>query len=147
MLRQIIENDSIRSQKEILERLEARDVKLTQASLSRYLKEIQATRIPDGNGGYVYKLQNMPPTSDITIGSKLESVEFVGSSFAVIKTYPGYADAVSIQIDQRQLPVFAGTVSGDDTILLIIRDGYCRRDVKKILIEEFPYLKDRIVND
>ncbi|MBQ5403403.1 MAG: hypothetical protein IIU11_03405 [Bacteroidales bacterium] len=147
MLRQIIENDNIRSQKEILDILKERGVDLTQASLSRYLKEIQATRIPDGNGGYIYKLQNMTPTADIMVSSKLESLEFVGANFAVIKTSPGYANAVSIQIDQRQLSAIAGTVSGDDTILLIIRDGYSRKEIKNILIDEFPYLRDRIMND
>lgn len=144
---QIIENDTVRSQQDILDKLKEQGVEITQASLSRYLKEIQASRIPDGRGGYVYK---MPPTAARTvsmISNEVQSVEFVGSNMVVFKTGAGYADAVSVQIDEKRLTAIAGTVSGDDTILVIIRDGYTRSDIRALLIKEFPYIKDKIVNE
>ena len=52
----IIESEVVRSQQDIISRLSERGIEVTQASLSRYLKEIQASRIPDGAGGYIYKL-------------------------------------------------------------------------------------------
>ncbi|MBR4267930.1 MAG: ArgR family transcriptional regulator [Bacteroidales bacterium] len=144
---QIIENETVRSQQDILEKLAEQGVEITQASLSRYLKEIQASRIPDGRGSYVYK---MPPTSARTvsmISNEVISVEFVGPNMVVFRTDGGYADAVTVQIDERKLDLIAGTVSGDDTILVIIRDGYTRSETRSILIKEFPYIKDKILNE
>ena len=53
IISQIIESETVRSQNDIIDRLRERGITLTQASLSRYLKEIQASRIPDGNNGYI----------------------------------------------------------------------------------------------
>jgi transcriptional regulator of arginine metabolism len=146
LLRQIIENEEIRSQRDILSRLSNEGIKITQASLSRYLKEMNAVRVSDGAGGYYYKLPASSVKNDM-MTSQVNSVEFAGESIAVVKTGAGYANAVSVQIDAKQFPVIAGTVSGDDTILIIIRDGYSRADVKKILIKEFPHLKDKFLNE
>ncbi|MCQ2253587.1 MAG: ArgR family transcriptional regulator, partial [Bacteroidales bacterium] len=55
LIANIIENETVRSQQDIIDKLTEQGIELTQASLSRYLKEIQASRIPDGQGGYVYK--------------------------------------------------------------------------------------------
>ena len=139
----MIETEDVRSQKDILNRMKEQGVEVTQASLSRYLKEMNAVRVSDGEGGYIYKLQSVSTSADLIIGSKIESLEFAGDNLAVIKTGSGYADAVSVQIDQRHLKEIAGTVSGDDTILMIIRDGYSRNEVKDVLIKEFPFLKEK----
>ncbi|MBR3711964.1 MAG: ArgR family transcriptional regulator, partial [Bacteroidales bacterium] len=52
LLRQMIETEEIRSQKDILNRMKEQGVEVTQASLSRYLKEMNAVRVSDGEGGY-----------------------------------------------------------------------------------------------
>lgn len=144
----IIKSEVVRSQQDIITRLSERGIEVTQASLSRYLKEIQASRIPDGAGGYIYKL---PDETEMTQGagitSEIISVEFVGQSIVVIRTGGGYANAVSALIDSRSLSQFAGTVSGDDTIIIVIRDGYSRKQVKEKLISEFPYIKEKFINE
>jgi arginine repressor len=65
----------------------------------------------------------------------------------VIRTGGGFANAVSALIDSRNIQLFAGTVSGDDTIMIAIRDCYTRRQVKQTLISEFPYIKDKFLNE
>lgn len=145
LLRQMIETEEIRSQKDILNRMKEQGVEVTQASLSRYLKEMNAVRVSDGEGGYFYKLPAGAVRADI-MSSQVEAVEFAGTNMVVVKTQAGYANAVSVQIDAKRLPVIAGTVSGDDTILIIIRDGFSRTEVEKVLIQEFPSLKDKIIN-
>ncbi len=144
----IIESEVVRSQQDIISRLSERGIEVTQASLSRYLKEIQASRIPDGAGGYIYKLPDGAGQSQgAGIALKVISVEFAGQSMVVVRTAGGYANAVSALIDSRSLPLFAGTVSGDDTIILVIRDGYTRKQVKQTLVSEFPYIKEKFLNE
>ncbi len=145
---QIINDEIVRSQQDIISKLNERGMDITQASLSRYLKEIQASRIPDGSGGYVYKLpDNQNSKSHNTIAGEVVSLEFVGQSMIVVRTGGGYANAVSAIIDSRNFPQFAGTVSGDDTIIIVIRDGYSRKQIKHTLINEFPNMKDKFVNE
>ena len=144
----IIESEVVRSQQDIISRLSERGIEVTQASLSRYLKEIQASRIPDGAGGYIYKLPDGAGQSQGGgIASEVISVEFAGSSLVVIRTGGGFANAVSALIDSRNIHLFAGTVSGDDTIMIAIRDGYSRKQVKQTLISECPYIKDKFLNE
>ncbi|MBQ9212377.1 MAG: hypothetical protein IJ150_00330 [Bacteroidales bacterium] len=146
LLRQIIENEEIRSQKDILSRLKDEGIEITQASLSRYLKEMNAVRMSDGTGGYYYKLPALAPKGTI-MDFQVETAEFVSHNMLVVRTGAGYANAFSVQIDSKKLPVIAGTISGDDTILVIIRDGNSRQEVKKIFSKEFPYLKDKFINE
>lgn len=145
---QIIETEVVRSQQDIIAKLGERGIEITQASLSRYLKEIQASRIPDGEGGYIYKLPGGTEQQQSKgIASEIISIEFSGQSIMVVRTGGGYSNAVSAMIDSRSLPCFAGTVSGDDTIIIAIRDGYARKQVRQMLVSEFPYVKDKFLND
>ena len=137
IISQIIESETVRSQNDIIERLSQRGIMITQASLSRYLKEIQASRIPDGANGYIYKISPEASKSTAILSNEVVSVEFAGNNMAVLKTISGYANAVSAQIDAKMMPPIAGTISGDDTILIIIRDGFSKRQVKEYLVREF----------
>ncbi|MCQ2251292.1 MAG: ArgR family transcriptional regulator [Bacteroidales bacterium] len=146
LIANIIESETIRSQQEIIAKMASNGVEITQASLSRYLKELQASRVSDGQGGYSYKLPSSKREQLSLIRDQILSVEFAGQNMVVFRTGAGYANAVSVQIDARRLAHVAGTVSGDDTILMIIRDGYSRQQIYQVLVQEFPYIKDKIVN-
>ncbi len=147
IISQIIESETVRSQNDIIDRLSERGITLTQASLSRYLKEIQASRIPDGNNGYIYKIPPEAAKSTAVLSNEVVSVEFSGNNMVVLKTISGYANAVSAQIDAKMMPPIAGTISGDDTILIIIRDGFAKRQVKEYLVREFQYIKNKFLNE
>ncbi|MBR4441274.1 MAG: ArgR family transcriptional regulator [Bacteroidales bacterium] len=147
LISQIIENETVRSQSEIIRKLEQKGVSITQASLSRYLKELQASRIPDGENGYIYKVPQSISKATAVLSNEVVSVEFAGSNMAVLKTLSGYANAVSAQIDSKNMPPIAGTISGDDTILIIIRDGFSKKQVKDYLSNEFKYIKNKFINE
>jgi len=131
-IRQIIAKGVAKSQEEVLSLLQARGFSATQATLSRDFKEIGVIKLHDPESGYVYKLAGnahqfvVPSASHITEGIK--SIEFA-NAFAVVKTQPGFAGAVASIIDDNVVDEIVGSVAGDDTVLLVIREGYTRDQV------------------
>jgi transcriptional regulator of arginine metabolism len=79
----------------------------------------------------------MPETTPVTTASETKEpdrlkIEFSGD-LAIIKTLPGYAMAIAFEIDQQNPQEIAGTIAGDDTILVIPREGYSREQVELAL--------------
>ena len=108
-----------------------------------------AGRIPDGRGSYRYVLSASSrsiPESESTLSgyaSGFLSMEFA-RDLVLIFTLPGYASTIAIAIDQAGRPEIAGTIAGDDTILVIPRDGFSRQSVKNVMTEIFPEAADKI---
>ena len=65
------------------------------------------------------------------------SIEFSGS-LAVIKTRPGFANVVGAILDASHVAALMGTIAGDDTVLLVLRDAYTRADVLDSLSQVLP---------
>lgn len=146
-IRKIIEGENISNQEELLIKLDEAGFELTQATLSRDLKFLQAGKRPDKEKGYVYIL----PGNDTAAGSTQETMQVNGSfplngfvsmdfahHMAVIRTLPGYANSIAYMIDEMDAFEILGTIAGDDTILLIPREGVSREDVKNVLAVLFP---------
>jgi len=142
-IRRIIEKDAIGNQEELLKKLGGAGFELTQATLSRDLKFLQAGKVPDKRQGYVYILPGENPEA----GQKSSESSFPLNGFismefamnmAVIKTRPGYANSIASAIDELNAFEILGTIAGDDTILLIPRDGVSREDVKNVLVKITP---------
>ena len=142
-IRRIIEAGNISNQVELLNKLDKAGFELTQATLSRDLKFLQAGKRPDKEKGYVYTL----PGNDREAVFREVSGEFplngfVSMDFAyhmtVIKTLPGYANSIASAIDTLDAFEILGTVAGDDTILLIPREGVTREDIKNVLAVLLP---------
>ena len=141
-IRKIIEGEAISNQEELLKKLEQEGFGLTQATLSRDLKFLQAGKRPDKKRGYVYIL---PGNSTIPVFPQVSGNDsssfplngFVSMDFAhhmaVIRTMPGYANSIGYMIDELGAYEILGTIAGDDTILLIPREGVSRDDVKNVL--------------
>lgn len=131
-IRQIIAHDGAKNQEEVLNLVHARGFSATQATLSRDFKEIGVIKLHDPDKGYVYKLAGgahsfvLPSAHHITEG--IRSIEF-SNSFAVLKTQPGFAGAVASIIDDNAVDEIVGSIAGDDTVLLVIREGYTREQV------------------
>lgn len=142
-IRKIIEREAIKNQEELLKKLDREGFELTQATLSRDLKFLRAGKRPDGGKGYVYALSvNIPETARQTGGTGFPlngfvSIEFA-SNLAVIRTNPGYANSIASAIDGLHAFEILGTVAGDDTILLIPREGISREDVINVLAVILP---------
>ena len=142
-IRKIIEGGSISNQDELLKKLDQNGFELTQATLSRDLKFLQAGKRPDKNLGYVYTLQGDPsrvnlntPEGPFPLNGFI-SIDFAWN-MALIRTQPGYATSIASAIDGLNAFEILGTVAGDDTILLIPREGIPRDDVINALAVILP---------
>ncbi|MDR1259515.1 MAG: ArgR family transcriptional regulator [Tannerellaceae bacterium] len=123
-IRRIIRTEKVRNQEELSRRLEAVGFPATQATLSRDIKQLKIARVHDGNDTYVY--QSTDAARSVT------DLEFSGN-LAVIKTRPGYAGAIASDIDREAPREILATVAGDDTILLIPREGYSRESISSAI--------------
>jgi transcriptional regulator of arginine metabolism len=70
-------------------------------------------------------------------------IEF-SANLGVIKTLPGFAPSTALAIDESGCTEILGTIAGDDTILVVIRDGIGRNDVIKALVAIMPKLENRL---
>lgn len=121
----IIRTEKIRNQGELLKRLQASGFFVTQATLSRDIRQLKIARVHDGNDTYVYQSTVTLPSAPEEISS---SLEFSGN-LAVVKTRPGYAMGIASDIDASAPQEILATVAGDDTILIIPREGYSRENL------------------
>ena len=127
-LADLLRSGSLTSQEEATERLRALGFAVTQATVSRDLEQLGAVKLKRG-GVLSYALPDQLGAADWSAG-RLEriltewalSAEAAGQMI-VIKTPPGSAHLVASAIDHSMLPEIAGTVSGDDTLFLAVRDG------------------------
>ncbi|WP_185155682.1 arginine repressor [Dysgonomonas sp. 521] len=131
IIKEILQTNEVSSQDVLLKILIERGFELTQATLSRDIKELKIIKVPTSKGGYTYQLsENIAAMQDETPLSSLgfASIEFSGQ-LAVIKTRPGYAMGIAGEIDNKASKYILGTVAGDDTILLIPRENVSREEV------------------
>ena len=128
----IIQNEVIRNQEDLIKSLAGKGIIVTQATLSRDIKELKIVKKHDENNLYVYSLPEPASTMQESNDSEVLTTEFSGN-FAVIKTRPGYAMAIAFEIDKHNPREIAGTIAGDDTILIIPREGFTREQVAMAL--------------
>lgn len=135
----ILRSTVVGSQEELLKILGDRQCEVTQATLSRDLKLLKVAKTPLSNGTYKYVLPsyNKPLPNQGTFKTLLAhgaviSLEFSGQ-LGVIKTKPGYASAIAWDIDNKATEQVLGTIAGDDTILVIPREGITREDILDML--------------
>lgn len=104
---------------------------LTQATLSRDLKQLKVAKAASMNGKYVYVLPNETmyrrSHKPLSAGEMLSNPGFLSINFSgnlgVIKTRPGYASSIAYNIDNSNVPEILGTIAGDDTIIIVLREG------------------------
>ncbi|MDD4515237.1 arginine repressor [Massilibacteroides sp.] len=134
-IRHIIETQDIESQEELLQLLNEQGYSTTQATLSRDIRQLKIAKI-HANGSYVYRFPGHAVTQQTQTQNKstqpYPNIEFSGN-LAVVKTPPGYAMGIAYDIDTHAPEEIVGTIAGDDTILIIPREGYSRENVAKAL--------------
>ncbi len=140
VIESIIRKEVIRSQDDLQKSLIDSGFEVTQATLSRDIRQLKIVKTHDNEGRYVYMLPDMtmkePRLPTPLLGKSV--VEFSGN-LAVIKTRPGYAMGIASDIDEHAPDEILGTIAGDDTILVIPREGYTRTQIKDALAR---FLKD-----
>ena len=133
VVKELIKNNRIDNQDTLLDLLAKEGFSVTQATLSRDLKMLKVGKISDGWSGYYYAL----PENDLISESEKSyiqdvrrgvlSIEF-SQNFGVIKTRSGHANSVALALDVLALPEILGTLAGDDTIFVILREGMTKED-------------------
>lgn len=125
IIREFISTHDIETQEELVSLLEKSNIHITQATISRDIKELRLIKVPTATGSYKYSL---PADLKYNPLQKLEN--FISEAFTgideagnllVLKTIPGYANAIAVLIDQIDWNDIVGTVCGDDTILIICK--------------------------
>ena len=137
---EIIQSGPVYSQDELAVRLREQGISSTQATLSRDLKALRISKVP--GEGYVAPSRSRTLSSDFSAG--ILRIQFTGN-LGVIRTRPGLANAVAVLIDNHLVFPVLGTIAGDDTVLLIAREGSSRDDVLDALTSLFPEIKNRFV--
>lgn len=145
-LKMLISSQELGSQEALLKALKKEGFVLTQATLSRDLKQLKVAKAASMNGKYLYVLPNETMYKRVTSSKRasemLQSSGFVSINFsgqlAVIKTRPGYASAIAYNLDSQDLPNILGSIAGDDTIFLAIKQGVTHQDILEDLSQIIP---------
>lgn len=121
----LIKRQDIQTQEEMILRLEESGYPVTQATVSRDIREMGLVKGLSASGIYRYTLpENKEGTSRfaVAVTDSITMVDHAGN-IVVIKTYPGHAGAVATCVDSLNLPEVVGTIAGDDAIFLVIREA------------------------
>ncbi|MDE7010202.1 MAG: arginine repressor [Oscillospiraceae bacterium] len=134
---EIIESEPIDTQEQLQQRLQAQGIACTQATISRDIKQLHLVKEPMGQGRYRYAVSVQ--RSRLNVADKLRTIfreSIVNVDFAqnivVVKTMAGLGNAAGAALDSMNIPTMVGSLAGDDTAILIMRDGESAR----VLCEE-----------
>lgn len=144
--------NNLSSHEEILQELANNGWKVTQATLSRDLSKLHAAKILTSDG-YRYILPESPmyhrTIKPDVVPQYLRNSGFLSISFsghmAVLKTRPGYAAGLASDIDAHKLESVLGTIAGDDTILIIMREDVQRQQLTDELASVIPALRSIVL--
>lgn len=136
-LRMLISSKELCSQDEVLKALKKEGFTITQATLSRDMKQLKVAKAASMNGKYVYVLPNETmykrvttprQASEMLITPGFLSIQFSGN-MGVIRTRPGYASSIAYNIDNANIPQIIGTIAGDDTIFIVKAEGITNKEI------------------
>jgi len=149
-IRMLISSREMSSQNDVLEALKKEGYDITQATLSRDFKRMKVAKAATIKGNYVYVLPsetmyhrvNRPAMSASQLMNTpgFLSINFSGN-MGVIKTRPGYASSIAYNIDNTDIPEILGTIAGDDTIFIALREGVRREEVIASLKPVIPNIQ------
>jgi len=129
-IKEILSSHQISKQEELLTILTKKGFELTQATLSRDLKELNIGTKYDKNFGHIYFIPNQSFTPIINEVSELKGVISleISGNIAVLKTQAGFANSVAVIIDNKQIDSIIGTLAGNDTIMIIIKEKVKKKE-------------------
>lgn len=130
---EIIQRESIETQEQLQQRLSEEGIACTQATISRDIKQMHLIKEPVGQGKYRYAVSNQ--RNRLNVADKLrtifrESIVSVdcAQNIVVIKTMSGLANAAAAALDGMEISYMIGSLAGNDTAILVMRDGESARD-------------------
>ncbi|MDA8442646.1 MAG: arginine repressor [Peptococcaceae bacterium] len=123
---ELIEREAISTQEELADKLRTSGFDVTQATVSRDIKDMRLIKIPTGEHTYRYATPQEPLTANLQerlnriFGDSVTSIDH-SENLIIIRTLPGNAMGLASLIDGSNWPEIIGTVGGDDTILVIVK--------------------------
>lgn len=127
LILELIDKEPLHSQEQVVKRLQHRGFEATQATVSRDIKDLGLVK---RSGDGAYQRPGAEATSPETARSALEraAADFLRTvervqQLVVVRTGPAQAQPLAIALDRARLPEVAGSIAGDDTILVIARDA------------------------
>ena len=136
----ILRHSAVARQAELVDRLRREGFEATQSSVSRDLRELGVVK---GADRYLLPAVEdaLTPSHFETVRTFIKGYRTAGPSLTVLRTTAGAAQSVALAIDKGRWPETVGTIAGDDTLLLVPRDGVGRRRVLKALRDRIPGLE------
>jgi len=137
-IRELITGQIIETQEELVEALGDAGLQVTQATVSRDIKELQLIKVPAEDGRYRYSLpqeQRMNPLHKLkrALVDHYVHIDFT-DNLVVMKCLPGSANTICALIDNMEWNEVMGTICGDDTILIICRTKSQSEDIIERLL-------------
>ena len=124
---EIVEREAIDTQEQLQQKLQEQGVTCTQATISRDIKQLHLIKEPVGQGRYRYTVSSQ--RNKLNVADKLRTIfreSIISVDFAqnivVVKTMAGLANAAAAALDGMNVPYMVGTLAGDDTAFLLMRD-------------------------
>jgi len=123
---ELIEQYDIDTQETLIQRLDEVGISVTQTTVSRDIRELKLVKGMTGRGTYKYvvpniRRENNTPVLNSALTEAVVKIE-AARNIVVVKTFPGMANALAVCVDTLEHPHIVGSVAGDDTILLVIKD-------------------------
>lgn len=122
---EVVRENRVPSQERLRELLAERDIDVAQATLSRDIRELGLVKMPDESGGSFYALPPGAPEPVPTL-HRLVPALYTGAdgvgNLLIVRTVVGGAQPLGVALDSERWPEVVGTVAGDDTILMVLRD-------------------------
>lgn len=149
LLKMLISSKEMSSQEELLNALAVEGYNITQATLSRDLKQLKVAKAATMSGKYVYVLPNETMYRRVSKAASMKemlqstgfrSINFSGN-MGVIKTRPGYASSIAYNIDNSDIPQILGTIAGDDTIFIVKGVGVSNDEIIEELRQVLPNIE------
>ena len=133
---ELIDRYDISTQEELLEKLLECGVEVTQATVSRDIKELRLVKHPAANGQYKYSLAKSTDEKYMkyyAIFSESVTSTDYAQNICLLKCHPGTAQAACAAIDALGISEVLGTIAGDDTIFILCRSERAAQNTKREL--------------
>ena len=143
---ELLNQYTIETQDDFIRLLNERGFEVTQATISRDIRDLELVKIADGKGNYKYVLPTKSPQISLSTFSPsvVGTITRVSSAqnIVVIRTNPGLTGAIAVAIDSITAPELLGCVAGDDTIIVVTQNT----ETAKSLCSQIQMMMDRIKN-
>lgn len=147
MLRSLLKDKVYDNQTELIAAMRAEGFEMTQPTLSRDLRRLRVSKIYNSKGKYVYVLPGMSLDKHVAPRRHRETMRqsfgFLSVGYSgniiVLKTLNGFAGSLAAEIDNHESSEILGSLAGDDTLLLVLREGADRDKVNNMLSEIIPH--------